>query len=455
MSRYYTSDGEASSRRTASAPNRLTPRTTTQHPAAPRQAAPTLLQSPAALRQQYMSTISGYPPSSSQYTTSRPSAATQRPSTHNSKPSASSYTAVNASHKARTYSRKRILLVWFQNHDFSASALTKEVTEVAALFSDDLGFESPQSCLITESDTSPTNQLITALKAFTRACKDKKELLVVYYSGHGRVRPRGGLNLQGEGKAKDDEKVYWNRIQKEVLFKVDADFLVLLDCCYAEMGVKGLHRYRRDSIAACAKDRTTATPGERSFTECLLQAARQLLPHGGFTVQQLFDRIRVVAAEMWYDGAKRAETPIYKDQCGDETEHEIHFEMTSPPTSAPDSASAVATMQPAAGNRRRTSTRRDPSNDSDESSNDSEEDSEGDEEEDEENDPPQTTHGQAGASDTAWQQRRAQAQAAWKRMWDEGRTPEEAFEKLVATWQTSMHLSKQDADAQIRWLLAR
>lgn len=245
--------------------------------------------------------------------------------------------------------------------------------------------------------------------------------------------------------------MYWNRLQKEVLLEVDAVVLVLLDCCHAEWGVKGLHRYRRDSIAACAAHRTTALPGERSFTACLLEAANQLLSHGRFTVQHLFDRIKVVAGQTWDDGAARAETPIYKDQCGDETEHEICFELTTPQNSAPPAASASKITQPALGNRRRISTRREVAADGDESSSESEEESEDDEQE------AAPIRSQMDV-EAAWQTHRAhraQAQSAWKRMIDQRQTPTQAFEQLVSTWQASMHLSKQEADEQIRRFLAR
>ncbi|KAK4506358.1 hypothetical protein PRZ48_000088 [Zasmidium cellare] len=450
MSRHYTSDEERQFRRTASAPYRLPSRSTAQHAAAPRQPTSTVPQSPAAL-QQYMISTSPYPSTSGQYTTTRPTGTSQQASASTSKTPAPP-SAITVYAKNRAYSRRRILLVWFQSHDFDPPDLNKELAGVANLFSNCLGFERPQTCAITDSNTSPTEQLITTLTAFTGACGDKNELLVVYYSGHGGARNQGGLNLQARRKTKADEKVYWNRIQKEVLFTVDADVLVLLDCCHAEWGVKGLHRYRRDSIAACAADKTTAIPGERSFTACLLQAAKQLLPHGRFTVQHLFERIKVVAAQIWNDGAARAEKPIYKDQCGDETEHEIWFEYTTPANNAPPSASVGRATQPAVGNRRRTSTRRGPSDASDESSSESEEESEGDEEE---SASPSGSRPQPGATEAAWQAHRTNAQSAWKRMTDQGQTPAQAFEQLVTTWQARMHLSRQDAEAQIRRLLAR
>lgn len=201
-----------------------------------------------------------------------------------------------------------------------------------------MGFERPTRCTITNSDDSPTEQLIEDLSDFVESCRDANELLVVYYSGHGGARNRGGLDLANREKD-PDQTIYWNRIQRQVLFKANADVFVILDCCYAEMGVKGLHRFRRDTIAACAADETSAVPGDRSFTACLIQAANDLLASGGFSVKQLYNQIERVAAVTWFDGASRAARPIYNEQRGDKTEHEIYFERAVSSSRATQSGS--------------------------------------------------------------------------------------------------------------------
>lgn len=362
-----------------------------------------------------MTTPAPYLSSDGRFTTATPQALAQYKGL--SKAPASPSTSKTPS-PVRKYSRKRILLVWFQNHDFDQAALNKELGAVVDMFSNRLGFDEYRYCTIADTGTSPTEQLITSLKSFTKSCQqDQNQLLVVYYSGHGgaRQKGRGGLQLVPQSNSESAKQIYWNRIQRDVLFEANADILVLLDCCQAEMGVKGLHQYRRDAMAACASSKTSDPPEETSFTACLIDAADQLLRHGeGFTVRQLFRQIAAVASQKWNHGGRRAEVPIYKDQCGDQTNHEIYFEGPPPPDESDEGSG---------------------SGDSDD--------------EDEEDD-----NKTAPARDSSWQQRRTQAQNAYRRMRAQGYTSEQAFASLVKTLREYSGISQRDAEVQTRQLLA-
>lgn len=448
---------ETNRRQYAGSPYGLPTHTTPQYLNAPRKAAVALPQSSAALRQ-YASSASPYSASNGQYTISRPQAAPQQGPSYPGIHAASVYGTTTAP-KKRAYSRKRILIVSFEEHDFNSQALEKELRDVSELFTI-FGFERSTRCTITDSDDSPTDQLIEELSDFVESCRDANELLVVYYSGHGGARNRGGLNLANR-EVDPDQTIYWNRIQRQVLFKANADVFVILDCCYAEMGVKGLHRFRRNTIAACAADETTDVPGNRSFTACLIQAANDLLASGGFFVRQLYNQIERVAAVKWFDGATRAARPFCKEHRGDKTEHEIYFERAFTPSNARASQKPARLQAVTSPSRPPTSSRRAAAPGSTQvageegNSSSSEAQSEGEDDAQVETAQARTRSGaQTRGSDEAWQQHRVYARNAWSRMLAQGQTQLQAFDSLVRMSQAQMHLSSRDADAQVRRLLA-
>jgi hypothetical protein len=96
----------------------------------------------------------------------------------------------------------------------------------------------------------------------------------------------------GDSTREDDghfPNASWN-LATHVLEDVEADTLVILDCCYAGNIMKGATEEARvyEVMTATGKDRPTESPGKGSYTAALMQSLRELRKRGQpFTTWEL------------------------------------------------------------------------------------------------------------------------------------------------------------------------
>jgi hypothetical protein len=134
----------------------------------------------------------------------------------------------------------------------------------------------------------PQTQLENHIGEFIVQHDGPHNLLIVYYTGHGSYHidkkclelsasshPRSATGFRGAAKAN------WNKAEEKLRGEeVEGDVLTILDTCYASNLVtkSGREEMKKfELLAACAIDKTTASPGEYSFTRALIDGLTELL----------------------------------------------------------------------------------------------------------------------------------------------------------------------------------
>lgn len=129
---------------------------------------------------------------------------------------------------------------------------------------------------------SPTLALQDRLYAFLSAHRDKNELVIVYYGGHGVASSDGKCIWQANRKA-NNPTLRWHAVQS-LLENAMPHVLIILDCCYAGAAARDLGGgTTKELLAACGRDSTTPAERRRSFTSVLIEelhsfGRRRLLP---------------------------------------------------------------------------------------------------------------------------------------------------------------------------------
>lgn len=80
----------------------------------------------------------------------------------------------------------------------------------------------------------------------------------------------------------------WATAERPLLHKsLEADVLVILDCCFASNAHKGLNESTKiyELLAACPRDEPTVAPGDKSFTRRLINSLKSLV--GGHKPQRI------------------------------------------------------------------------------------------------------------------------------------------------------------------------
>ncbi|KAI5358458.1 hypothetical protein Slin14017_G107410 [Septoria linicola] len=133
------------------------------------------------------------------------------------------------------------------------------------------------------------------LESLTLVSQQPKELLVVYYTGHGyhdREAARQGVrNMTGHPKRDGPElSVDWVDLLRDVLTGCGKDVVLILDCCCAAASFKAIKRSRTVTIAACDAAAKTPGPGQKAFTTTFLNRLQSF--DKPFSVAQRFDTVR-------------------------------------------------------------------------------------------------------------------------------------------------------------------
>ena len=138
---------------------------------------------------------------------------------------------------------------------------------------------------------NPTLALQDAIHAFLSAHRDKNQLLIVYYAGHGVANKDGKSIWQANLKA-DSPTLRWYAVQP-LLENAMPRVLIILDCCFAATAAKDLGGgTTKEVLAACGRSSTTSTTGKRSFTSVLIE---ELYSFGSwqFTTAMLHARLAI------------------------------------------------------------------------------------------------------------------------------------------------------------------
>jgi hypothetical protein len=167
--------------------------------------------------------------------------------------------------------------------------------------------------------SKPQHQINRHISAFVENHDGPNNLLIVYYTGHGEYHDAhkhleltASLNTKDQKGFNLDARANWNRAEEILRSKdVEGDVLTILDTCYASNLVKSGKEDTRtfELLSASAIDRTTAEPGEYSFTRALIDTLHELLNSFGdkpFTTFYLNQRIllrpnrRTSPSQVWY-----------------------------------------------------------------------------------------------------------------------------------------------------------
>ncbi|KAK4917448.1 hypothetical protein LTR49_014668 [Elasticomyces elasticus] len=173
------------------------------------------------------------------------------------------------------YTSVRCLLLWWADDNLNCS---KDVRGMAAVLSDRYGY-SIQAWQIPSGDSS--RHLKRCVTDFANDTKAEKELLVVFYSGHGSAgdtsNPGAAEGLEWSATDRSDSPALARTpIQNGILAKASQDVLLILDCCYAGSALKGPGtQSRKELLAACGWECPTVT-GKTSYTANLVYWLKKL-----------------------------------------------------------------------------------------------------------------------------------------------------------------------------------
>ncbi|OAL47996.1 hypothetical protein IQ07DRAFT_646192 [Pyrenochaeta sp. DS3sAY3a] len=209
------------------------------------------------------------------------------------------------------YLQVAVLVVrWHQDLDKSWEGHDAEIEQLKHLFRDKFNYEYKEIVLGTEK--KPELTLCLAIMAHVEEFDGPNNLLIVYYTGHGRLKndaARGEERLEltpgpgtlGKTKSGHPATAIWTDAERPLLEVAEADVLAILDCCFASHAHKGHTEDRRvyELLAASAMNQTTRGPGPESFTTALISSLEGLLTKyegKNFPTRKLMEKINMKRA---------------------------------------------------------------------------------------------------------------------------------------------------------------
>ncbi|CAO2652883.1 Nn.00g022940.m01.CDS01 [Neocucurbitaria sp. VM-36] len=205
------------------------------------------------------------------------------------------------------YQKVAVLVVrWHDEIDGFSKGHNEEIKKLKNLFSDRFRYEYKEVKL--ETKKKPQNTLNLAIMQHIEEHDGPNNLLIVYYTGHGRLEgPPGGeqrLELSATASARITQKdrypatAFWHDAESPLLNSAEADVLAILDCCFASHAQKGYVDDRRtyELLAASPMNQTTRAPGPESFTTALTKSLKGLLAeykNHNFTTIKLCEKMNM------------------------------------------------------------------------------------------------------------------------------------------------------------------
>ncbi|KAH7401361.1 hypothetical protein BKA66DRAFT_386649, partial [Pyrenochaeta sp. MPI-SDFR-AT-0127] len=210
------------------------------------------------------------------------------------------------------YFKVSVLLIKWAD-DLDELKTGKETYELEALFRDRFHYHTKTIEL--NIDKKPQHQLNSHVSDFIRDYDGRRNLLVLYYTGHGiyhddkkvleLTASRNPSSVDGNQIARCN----WNKVEEKLKDEeVEGDVLTILDTCYSSNLVKSgkAETKKFELLSACSIDQTTASPGEYSYTRALIDALGALLQEYGdrpFSTDSLNQRILI--------DKRRSDTPSH------------------------------------------------------------------------------------------------------------------------------------------------
>ncbi|KAF2877430.1 hypothetical protein BDV95DRAFT_146937 [Massariosphaeria phaeospora] len=214
------------------------------------------------------------------------------------------------------YLKVAVLVVrWHEEVDAFQKGHDEEIGKLRKLFHDRFHYEFEETKL--DTSKKPQNTLNAAIAQHVASHDGPNNLLIVYYTGHGRLtEPANGekrlvisatSGKQSNKKGRYPATAFWDIAEKPLLESAEADVLAILDSCYSSNAHEGYHEENRayELLAACPRDGTTVAPGPNSFTTALIKSLKELLneyENRNFTTTKLLEKLnmnRKIPAQLW------------------------------------------------------------------------------------------------------------------------------------------------------------
>ena len=181
------------------------------------------------------------------------------------------------------YSAVHVLLLSWEDDDLKVNV---EVDQLQNTFEKWYGFNVSNKKIPSEKAHSALGRVI---RDFSERLGQGDNLLIVYYGGHGYLnesrQPIWLCNQQP-----DSPSVKWFAHQTD-LEEVEADTLILLDCCHAGGSDGDVAKGTKEVIAACGFNAGTPGVGDHSFTKSLIDTLKSLSSGPSFTASSLHHRV--------------------------------------------------------------------------------------------------------------------------------------------------------------------
>ncbi|OCL11251.1 hypothetical protein AOQ84DRAFT_386966 [Glonium stellatum] len=200
------------------------------------------------------------------------------------------------------YLKVAVLMIrWDRNIDEFAEH-GQEIAQLQRVFEE--GFNYKCELVELNTDKKPQHQLNYAITSFVAENDGPHNLMIIYYTGHGRWESVKEylefVPTSGSSKPKGNHVpvVEWNKVERQLLEDVEGDVLAILDSCFASNIQKDSTEQTRtyELLAAAPIDKRTSAPGKGSFTSVLTEELRELLKkhrNQKFSTVELVQRINV------------------------------------------------------------------------------------------------------------------------------------------------------------------
>ncbi|KAF2756298.1 hypothetical protein EJ05DRAFT_96618 [Pseudovirgaria hyperparasitica] len=180
------------------------------------------------------------------------------------------------------YNEVHVLMIKWARH-IDQLKTHSEVERLSAVFRDDFNY-SVEKVELDNRFRKPQHQLNSAIAKFVEKHNDPRNLLIVYYTGHGswnkdqKYLELSATNNDLKNKFSLKAKANFNTAEAFLKSDVDADVLTILDTCFSSNMQKsgGDNERAYQLLSASGFDQTT-TAGEESFTSTLILTLKELV----------------------------------------------------------------------------------------------------------------------------------------------------------------------------------
>ncbi|ORY09510.1 hypothetical protein BCR34DRAFT_568276 [Clohesyomyces aquaticus] len=202
------------------------------------------------------------------------------------------------------YLKVAVLLIrWDDGIDEFKDGHNQEIRNLRDLFKDRFHYDCEIAKL--ENCRNPQVDLNCEILQHIRKHDGPNNLLVIYYTGHGRIlQEHDGSRLELLGTRKSEQNqdthepiAFWDAAEAPLKDLAEGDVLSILDCCFASSAaMKGRAEEVRtyQLLAASTAEGYTPQPGRNSFTAALIESLKELLDDNAdqnFSVTKLVENI--------------------------------------------------------------------------------------------------------------------------------------------------------------------